>query len=299
MTRLSFSHIRFGTFQRHAYFDRADLIGRLIDHVAEAYFPELLDSPAGEPRAVALLAVAVARSAELCARWMAAGFVHGVLNTDNLNITGESFDYGPWRFLPRMDPGFTAAYFDQTGLYAYGRQPEAVFWNLTQLAGCLALTAGQDGLVEALNGFGPAYAQALARAMLDRLGVSSAGEEADIALANAAFRALGEGGEALRWEPFFFDWFCAAEARALASPRAGLYGGEAFTAFRERLGAHAPDRPERLEAAYFSRPDPEEMLIGEVEALWSAIADGDDWAPFQAKIERLRAAGEAWALGPA
>ena len=55
---------------------------------------------------------------------MAAGFVHGVLNTDNINITGESFDYGPWRFLPAYDPGFTAAYFDETGLYAFGRQPE-------------------------------------------------------------------------------------------------------------------------------------------------------------------------------
>ena len=55
--------------------------------------------------------------------WMAAGFVHGVLNTDNFNITGESFDYGPWRFLPHLDPGFTAAYFDETGRYAYGRQP--------------------------------------------------------------------------------------------------------------------------------------------------------------------------------
>jgi uncharacterized protein YdiU (UPF0061 family) len=297
MTRLSHSHIRFGTFQRHAYFDRADLIERLIDHAADAYFPELMQAPAGEARAVGLLRIAVARSAELCARWMTAGFVHGVLNTDNLNITGESFDYGPWRFLPWMDPGFTAAYFDQTGLYAYGRQPEAVFWNLTQLAGCLALAAGQEALVEALNGFGPAYAKALAGAMLDRLGVRSAGDEADIELANAAFRVLGEGGEALRWEPFFFDWFCADEARAMASPRAGLYAGEAFTAFRTLLQAHAPERPDRLQAGYFSGAGPEEMLIDEVEALWSAIAEADDWGPFEAKIARLRAAGEAWAIG--
>jgi uncharacterized protein YdiU (UPF0061 family) len=227
---------------------------------------------------------------------MTAGFVHGVLNTDNLNVTGESFDYGPWRFLPQMDPGFTAAYFDQTGLYAYGRQPEAVFWNLTQLAGCLALLAGQDDLVEALNGFGPAYAKTLAAAMLARLGVASAGEEADVALTNSAFRALAEGGEALRWEPFFFDWFCADQSRALGGPRAGLYGGEGFTAFRTLLQAHAPDRPERLRADYFQNPDPEEMLIGEVEALWSPIAERDDWAPFQAKVARLRQAGRAWAI---
>ena len=72
---------------------------------------------------------------------MAAGFVHGVLNTDNMNITGESFDYGPYRFLPYYDPNFTAAYFDQTGLYAYGRQPDAVLWNLGQLGRCLTRSA--------------------------------------------------------------------------------------------------------------------------------------------------------------
>ncbi len=68
---------------------------------------------------------------------VAAGFVHGVLNTDNINITGESFDYGPWRFLPHYDPAFTAAYFDSSGLYAFGRQPDALAWNLTRLAECL------------------------------------------------------------------------------------------------------------------------------------------------------------------
>ena len=83
----------------------------------------------------------VGRAARLAARWMAAGFVHGVLNTDNMNITGESFDYGPYRFLPHNDPNFTAAYFDQPGLYSFGRQPEAVFWNLQQLAGALSLVA--------------------------------------------------------------------------------------------------------------------------------------------------------------
>ena len=135
LTRLSHSHIRFGTFQRHAYFDRADLIERLCRPCGRA--PTTPSSRRWRPgnRPPALLAAVVARSARLVARWMAAGFVHGVLNTDNMNITGESFDYGPYRFLPRNDPNFIAAYFDQAGLYAFGRQPEAVFWNLRQLAG--------------------------------------------------------------------------------------------------------------------------------------------------------------------
>lgn len=294
MTRLSWSHIRFGTFQKHAHADRPDLIERLLEHVVVAYYPELT----GQGAATVLAAIAV-RSAELCARWMTAGFVHGVLNTDNLNVTGESFDYGPWRFLPRMDPQFTAAYFDHTGLYAYGRQPEAVFWNLTQLAGCLALIADEASLVEALNSFGSAYAKALAAAMRIRLGVQSGGAESDIELANAAFRALAEGGEALRWEPFFFDWFCGDRSRAMAGPRATIYGRGAFGAFADLLASHAADRPQRLEAAYFAAAEPEEMLSDEVETIWSAISARDDWGVFDDKIVRVRSAGRAWDIGGA
>lgn len=89
------------------------------------------------------------RSAALCAAWMVTGFVHGVLNSDNMNVTGESFDYGPYRFLPECDPRFVAAYFDASGLYAYGRQPAAVGWNVERLAAA------------ALAELQPAYAHAL------------------------------------------------------------------------------------------------------------------------------------------
>jgi uncharacterized protein YdiU (UPF0061 family) len=295
LTRLSFSHIRFGSFQRHAYHNRADLVRILAEHVLETYYPDIAD-----PGPASLLGAVVARSARLAARWMAAGFVHGVLNTDNLNMTGESFDYGPWRFLPYNDPRFTAAYFDDTGLYAFGRQPEAVFWNLQQLAAALALVDDPDALVEALNGFGPAYRQALTEAMVRRLGVKPGAPEDDVALANLAFRAIGEGGQELRWEPFFFDWFCgpASEWRALEGPRAVLYDGPAFTALRDQLALREPDRPERLDDAYFAGPEPEEMLYDEVEALWAPIADGDDWSAFEGKVERVRRAGAAWSLGP-
>ena len=132
LVRLSHGHIRFGSFQRHAFFERPDRIGALTDHVIANYYPEL---EGANDRPVAMLGAVVARYARLTARWMAAGFVHGVLNTDNMNLSGESFDYGPYRFLPHNDPNFTAAYFDHAGLYSFGRQPEAVFWNLRQLAG--------------------------------------------------------------------------------------------------------------------------------------------------------------------
>src|SRR5207253_5106393 len=124
---------------------RADLVQRLIDHVVEVYYPGLAELE-GAARAAPLLAAVTARTAALVARWMAAGFVHGVLNTDNMNIMGESFDYGPYRFLPKNDPNFTAAYFDETGLYSFGRQPEAVFWNLRQLAGALTLASETEPL---------------------------------------------------------------------------------------------------------------------------------------------------------
>lgn len=293
LVRLSHSHIRFGTFQRQAFLGQDGEIRRLIDYSVETYYPELGNAP---DRAQALLEALVGRAARLAASWMAAGFVHGVLNTDNMNLTGESFDYGPYRFLPRNDPNFVAAYFDSAGLYSFGRQPEAVFWNLQQLAGALSLVTGSDPLVAALNGFGPAYRRALAAAMLARLGLKPGDDETDVALVNAAFRALASGGEALRWEPFFFDWFAGDEARALAGPRADIYAAEGFAEFRRRLAQAEPDRPERLAHPYFARPEPEELLIDEIEAIWAAIAGQDDWSRFQAKLAAIDVARLAWAL---
>jgi uncharacterized protein YdiU (UPF0061 family) len=238
------------------------------------------------------------RTARLAARWMAAGFVHGVLNTDNMSLTGESFDYGPYRFLPYSDPGFTAAYFDRTGLYAFGRQPETVFWNLQQLAGTFSLATETEPLVEVLNGFGQAYRRELTDAMLARLGVGSRGLEDDTALVRAAFKALAEGGEALRWEPFFFDWFCKDEARALEGPRGGLYADDAFAPFREALAAYDPVRPDRLGNAWFARPEPEELLYDQIEALWAPIAEADDWSGFEAKLAAIEDARQAWDFTP-
>jgi len=290
LVRLSHSHIRFGTFQRAACLGRTDMVEALVEHARSLYHP---DVAAGDT--AGFFGAVVEASARLTARWIAAGFVHGVLNTDNLNVTGESFDYGPWRFLPHYEPGFTAAYFDQTGLYAFARQPEAVFWALTELGGALRTVAEAEPLTEALNSFGPAYIRELRAAFLARLGVQSLGEAADQRLLDTTLALLREGGEALRWEPLFFDWFggFASAARALQGPRGKLYQGEAFDAFRFALFEHAPDRPERLEAPVFAAAEPEEMLIDEVEAIWSAIDGDDDWVPFEGKVRRLRETGEA------
>lgn len=296
LTRVQHSAIRFGTFQRHAYHGRNDLIQTLVDHVLDIHHPHLaegLDAPA---RVLALFKEVVRRSAELVVAWMAAGFVHGVLNTDNLNINGESFDYGPYRFLPYNDPSFTAAYFDRHGLYAFGRQPGQVAWSLGKLAGVLAMVGEAEALSAALDGFGPLYHAALARTVTRRLGVASRGSDEDTALASAVFRTLAEGGEALRWEPLFFDWFggIARAEQALNGPRGALYRGPAGEELRARLADYS-GRDVSAES-YFQRAEPEELLYPEIEALWAAIAERDDWAPLNAKIAAIRATGAAHAI---
>ncbi|MFM8819092.1 MAG: protein adenylyltransferase SelO family protein [Phenylobacterium sp.] len=297
LVRLSHSHIRYGTFQRPAALERPDLVRRLVDYTVDLYFPHLRGE--ADPGS-ALLQEAARAAARLTAAWMAAGFVHGVLNTDNMNITGESFDYGPYRFLPHSDPNFVAAYFDHAGLYSFGRQPEAVFWNLRQLAGCL-MTAGspEDALVEVLNSFGDLYREALARAVVRRLGLLYRGDGSDARLVSAAFQALAAGGPAIRWEPFFFDWFCGDAARALASPRGAVYRGDAFDAFRREVAEATPDRPGRLAHPYFRREDPVELLIDGIEALWAPIAERDDWSAFKATLADIETAREALDLQPA
>jgi hypothetical protein len=143
LVRLSHGHIRIGSFQRLAW-----LPGRRGDAAAgRLCAPPFLRRGAGDDAPARLLDHVVGRTARLSAQYMAAGFVHGVLNSDNINVTGESFDYGPWRFAPSWDPGFTAAYFDHAGLYAFGRQPEAILWDAMQLANALTLLSADEPLV--------------------------------------------------------------------------------------------------------------------------------------------------------
>lgn len=279
LVRLSHSHVRFGTFQRLAYEGDADGIGKLVDYCIRHFYP----AAAGADMAASangLLRAVVRATAELAASWMAAGFVHGVLNTDNMVVTGESFDYGPWRFLPYSDPSFTAAYFDETGLYAFGRQPSAALWNLSQLAECLTLVSETGPLEGALATFEPEYRAAFRTRMLAMLGLQPAGESADLDLLKALFGWMA--ATRAPWPQVFFDWFCGApsEGRAGASPIAALYQAPEFDPVRAALMSHRPERPERLAHEYFTGAAPASLLIEEVEALWAAIAEADDWVPF-------------------
>lgn len=271
LVRLSHGHIRIGTFQRLAWLRDEAAMRRLTSYVLR----ELYDEPAEDP--VRLLDLVVERTATLAARYMAAGFVHGVLNSDNINVTGESFDYGPWRFAPSWYPGFTAAYFDHQGLYAFGRQPEAIGWDVSQLAASLRLIAASEPLVAALDGFGPRFQAALTEAILWRLGVRPRDPAADRAVARAAERGLRESG--LGIDRFFFDAFGGRAP-----------DGEPWAELRAALAAYAPrqDRPD----AYWAGA-PCAMLIEEVEAIWAAIAERDDWGPLHDKVASVRAMGAA------
>lgn len=131
--RLSRGHIRIGNFQRAFFYKNRENILKLVDYSLKYFYPELAPMSDPKEKVETFFRSVTMRLADLCASYMVAGFVHGVLNTDNMNISGESFDYGPYRFLPHYDPYFTAAYFDHEGLYSFGRQPPSFLWNLVQL----------------------------------------------------------------------------------------------------------------------------------------------------------------------
>ena len=174
-------------------------------------------------RAVAFLERVAADVAGTGAQWMAAGFVHGVLNTDNINVTGESFDYGPWRFLPHYDPDFTAAYFDQSGLYAFGRQPATLLWNLARLAECLLPLAPPGRAGGGARQLRPAFQRALATRCCAGWACDRPARQQDGALVEALFGFL-ESSQA-PFEQIFFDWHggLASAERAARSPSAELY----------------------------------------------------------------------------
>jgi uncharacterized protein YdiU (UPF0061 family) len=293
LVRLNHSHIRIGTFQRLRHLGDADATARLLDYTIETYMPDLWRESVAK-RAAAFLEEVSRRVGRLGAQWLVAGFVHGVLNTDNINVTGESFDYGPWRFLPIYDPAFTAAYFDETGLYAYGRQPDTLLWNLTRLAECLLPLAEQSALEAALGAFEPVLNEDLRTGLLRRLGLRSSGAGEDGKLAQAVFTFLYQSKAP--FEQTLFDLYggAARAGQRGASPSAAHYVGEAFRPLEEALAGLEPRDDAGLEHPYFARTTPCTMLVPDVEGLWEPIAAADDWSTFEAKLAAIREMGEAY-----
>jgi uncharacterized protein YdiU (UPF0061 family) len=290
--RLSHSHIRIGSFQRLAYMDDMDGIEMLARHVARHYFggvaqTELVkdnngldaDAPLAE-LLPALLSHVAAAIADTAGRWLAAGFVHGVLNTDNFNITGESFDYGPWRFLPSFEPGLTAAYFDQTGRYAYGRQSDAALWALCRLADCFVKLVPQKDLEDRLAAFYPLLEARLAKQMQWRLGVVFDEEDAtrDAALARDIFGAAKQSQ--CGFDQMFHDLYGG-------KARVDGYDDDCWRPALEVLQAAKPRNQAALDHPHFQSAKAVSMTIDEVEAIWAPIAASDDWSLLSDKIAAI------------
>ncbi len=311
LVRLQHSHIRIGTFQRLAYFGEADNMRKLTDYCLRHYYPDprhceersdaaiqsasegeagLLRFARNDEPAARLLWHVAREAARLAASYIAAGFVHGVLNSDNIAITAESFDYGPWRFTPFWDGAFTAAYFDYAGLYSFGRQPEAIHWDVVQLAASLRTIAEAEALTPALEAFPAEFQRGLGEAVLARLAIRPAGVDSDARLLVAMETALA--AKSVEIDRFFFDW--RGGRRRGPSPADAAYEEAPFAGFRRLIADYEPvggalDHPYWLEEA------PCSMHIDEVEAIWRRIDEADDWSAFEAKIQAVRRMGEAMA----
>jgi uncharacterized protein YdiU (UPF0061 family) len=174
LARVASSHLRVGSFQYARATGDVDLLRRLADHAISRHHPA---AAAAERPALALFEAVVAAQADLVARWMLVGFVHGVMNTDNVTVSGETIDYGPCAFMESYDPATVYSSIDHRGRYAYGNQPAVAEWDLARLAEALLPLLAEDQeqavelAVEALGGFGPAYDDAWATGMRAKLGL--------------------------------------------------------------------------------------------------------------------------------
>lgn len=285
LTRVAASHIRVGTFQYFAA--RRDLEGLrlLADHVIARHYP---DAARADRPYLALLEAVAARQAELIARWLLVGFIHGVMNTDNMSIAGETIDYGPCAFLDEYDPAKVFSSIDRNGRYAYANQPHIAAWNLARLAETLLPLLDDDqqqaiALAEgALERFSARFEQAYAHGMRQKFGLSTA-QDGDLDLIGDFLKLLA--ADAVDFT-LAFRWL--GEAVCDASPRAkirALFGdGPSFAAWeaqwRERLRAE-PDAAEDRRAR-MHRANPAFVPRNHrIEAVIEAAVERDDFGLFE------------------
>ena len=301
LVRLSHGHIRIGSFQRLAYMDDVDGIETLARHVARYYFSEPeevgdqnlssldADAPLADLLPSLLLRISAA-IANTVGSWLAAGFVHGVLNTDNFNVTGESFDYGPWRFLPKFDPSLTAAYFDEAGRYAYGRQPDAALWAVCRLADCFVKVVPQKALENQLRSFHSFVEARLAKQIQWRLGIvfDHHDAERDAALVRNFFVAAK--ASQYGFDQIFHDLYGG-------QPRIEGYGANYWRPVLNYLQDAFPRNPAALDHPHFQSQKALSMTIDEVEAIWEPIAANDDWSLLSSKLAAINQMRQAYGVG--
>lgn len=283
MVRFSKSHIRFGSFERLYYLQRHDLIKNLLDHVIYYYYPHLTTS---ENPYIDFYRELVQRVALLSAQWMSAGFCHGVLNTDNMSITGESFDYGPYAFINTYDPKFTAAYFDYGGRYSYGNQPLICRWNLELLQKPLSLVIPFEGLQTGLSHYDLDYDRFYHSLMVKKLGFENLSQNLGKKLVTETVNLLKESQYS--YHQFFADLALQFNYGWHENPDLILENTEIRSSYlhswrllyhqalenfvREELD-EIKDRLDRF--------NPKIVPIRSIiEAVWHPIAEEDNWQPF-------------------
>ena len=306
MVRLARTHLRFGSCERLLHRREPQQLDRLWRHTQATYYPHL-DRLEAEDRGLAMYGELVERVARLAAEWMVAGFTHGVLNTDNMSLAGESFDYGPFAFLDRWDPGFTAAYFDQTSLYAYGQQPRVCHHNLRLLQEPLAMLWPRQELEQHLGRFGSAYTAHYRSRLMRRLGFDGAlpAPGAQDWLASDALPDLLVPTLQLLvdWPVAYGSFFAClerhvalaglpAEAEALAPvvPGAPQPPRAAWLAWRDAWWAWSRTwpQPDTIAPTLARWNLPVTPVRAEIERIWEAIDQRDDWSLLEEWLEQTR-----------
>ncbi len=297
MVRFNRSHIRFGTFERLHYIERPDLIKKLLDHVIEYYYPDIQD----QPNQYALFyAELVKRVAELTAQWMAAGFCHGVLNTDNMSITGESFDYGPYAFIPTYDLHFTAAYFDYFRRYSYGRQPDVCKLNLELLQVPLEAVIELSDTEAALAIFDEHYYVEYRQLMLSKLGFSQFASSDLEELLELTIQLLQE--TQVGYHDFFakltqyFSPKWREDASFILSNLDTLPSNASSELLKnwqnlyQRILQNLPSDEMDKVTQQLVISNPKTVLLRPViETVWDAIANEDNWQPFYDLLQQISA----------
>jgi serine/tyrosine/threonine adenylyltransferase len=298
MVRFSRSHIRFGSFERLNYLKRPDLIQKLLDHVISNYYTHLASIPAAE-RYARFYTELVQRVAELVAQWMAAGFCHAVLNTDNMSITGESFDYGPFAFLPTYDPDFTAAYFDHYGRYSYGNQPGICKLNLELLQQPLSAVIDTAEMTTALAKFEEYYFPHYKQLMLRKLGLDGdvTPERSELLVTTLQLLSDTQVG----YHQFFFEVSQAFKLRwsedlnsvlsepALMPEVSSQAGYQRWLELYHRVLSDLPASELKIVGNNLDRFNPQTILLRpQIEAVWEPIAQANDWEPFNTLLNKIR-----------
>jgi uncharacterized protein YdiU (UPF0061 family) len=284
LARVATSHLRVGSFQYARATGDLDLLRRLADHAVNRHYPSVAEA---EHPHLALFQAVVAAQASLVAKWMLVGFVHGVMNTDNMTISGETIDYGPCAFMEAFDPAVVYSSIDEGGRYAYRNQPVVAEWNLTRLAEALLPLFHEEEeqavalAVEVLGGFRRQYSDAWSAGMAAKLGLPAArGDEEIPALVDELLTLLQDG----RVDYTMFFRSLGRAARGQAEPARGMFVDPAgFDAWALRWRALAPDADamDRANPAYI----PRNHLVEEVLA---SAADGN-LDPLQQLLEAVTA----------